>query len=178
MLYASPSQVNAIIPFEVSPGGRLGQAVTTIQVINYRIESAAWGVSVTPSIPGIFTLNQSGEGPAAVLNQDNSVNSPTNPALGGTTIQIFATGGGQTSPPSATGTITQPPAPMLALPVTVHIGGVDAQVIYAGAAPEEVAGVVQVNVLVPQGITPNPATPVSLTIGGATSPQGATIAIQ
>ena len=178
VLYTSLSQVNAIVPFEVLPGGRLGQAVTTIEVINNGIESAAWGVRVTPSVPGIFTLNQSGQGPAAVLNQDNTVNSPINPALAGTTIQIFATGGGQTSPPSATGSITQSPAPMLALPVTVSIGGVNAQVIYAGAAPQEVAGVVQVNVPVPPGIAPNPAAPISITIGGATSPQGATIAIR
>jgi uncharacterized protein (TIGR03437 family) len=172
VLYTSPSQVNAIVPFEVS-----GQTVTTIQVINQGIESAAWGVPVTASAPGIFTRNQSGQGPAAVLNQDSTVNSPTNPALGGTAIQIFATGGGQTSPPSATGTITQPP-PMLPLPVAVFIGGLQAQVIYAGAAPQEVSGVVQVNAVVPQGITPSAAAPVSITIGGATSSQGATIAIQ
>jgi uncharacterized protein (TIGR03437 family) len=173
VLYTSPSQVNAIVPFEVS-----GQTMTTIQVINQGIESAAWGVPVTASAPGIFTRNQSGQGPAAVLNQDSTVNSPTNPALGGTAIQIFATGGGQTSPPSATGTITQPPSPMLALPVAVFIGGLQAQVIYAGAAPQEVSGVVQVNAVVPQGITPSAAAPVSITIGGATSSQGATIAIQ
>ena len=173
VLYTSLSQVNAIVPFEVS-----GQTLTTIQVINNGVGAAAWGVPVTPSAPGIFTLNHSGQGPATVLNQDSSVNGPGNPALGGTAIQIFATGGGQTSPPSSTGAITQPPAPMLALSVTVQIGGVNAQVIYAGAAPQEVAGVVQVNVPVPPGIAPNPAAPISITIGGATSPQGATIAIQ
>jgi uncharacterized protein (TIGR03437 family) len=173
VLYTSLSQINAIVPFEVS-----GQTVASIQVIINGIESAAWGVPVTPSAPGIFTLNQSGQGAATVLNQDNSVNGPTNPALGGTAIQIFATGGGQTSPPSTTGAITQPPAPILALPVAVSIGGTNALVMYAGAAPQEVAGVVQVNAVLPQGITPSAAAPISITIGGVTSPEGVTIGVQ
>jgi uncharacterized protein (TIGR03437 family) len=173
LLYASPTQVNVIVPYEVA-----GKPVTTIQVINQGIQSAAWGVPVAPATPGIFTLDATGQGPAAVLNQDSSVNSPANPALRGSTIQIFATGGGQTSPPSATGTITQSATEMLALPVAVSIGGVDAQAVYAGAAPQEVAGLVQVNAVVPQGVVPGPATPLSIRIGGAESTGGVTVAVQ
>lgn len=87
-LYTSPTQVNVIVPFEVA-----GQTMTTIQLINGGIASDEWGVPVVPSAPGIFTLNQTGQGLAAVLNQDNSVNTAANPALRGTAIQIFATGG-------------------------------------------------------------------------------------
>jgi hypothetical protein len=37
--------------------------------------------------PAIFTDNGTGVGQAAVLNQDNSLNSPANPALRGTVVQ-------------------------------------------------------------------------------------------
>jgi uncharacterized protein (TIGR03437 family) len=173
LLYASPGQINAIVPYEVS-----GQAMTTVQVINGGIQSAACALPVTNTAPGIFTQNETGVGPAAVLNQDNSVNTPANPAPRGSTIQIFATGGGQTSPPSATGTITPSPPPTLAAKVTVTIGGMQAAIAYAGAAPEEAAGVVQVNAVVPQDVQPGPALPISLTISGVTSQGGATISVE
>jgi trimeric autotransporter adhesin len=184
VLYTSPNQVNVIVPFEVA-----GQTMTMIQLINIPSaiagnisntegESDQWAVRVAPSAPGIFTLNQKGQGAAAVLNQDNSVNGPTNPALRGTAIQIFATGGGQTSPPSTTGAITQSASQILALPATVSIGGVNAQVTYSGGAPEEISDVVQINAVVPQTVTPGPAVPRSITVGSAASPVGTTIAVQ
>lgn len=67
---------------------------------------------------------------------------------------------------------------MLALPATVSIGDVNAQVLYAGGAPQEVAGVIQVNVVVPQGVMPGPAVSISITVGDVTSPIGTTIAVQ
>jgi uncharacterized protein (TIGR03437 family) len=113
-----------------------------------------------------------------VLNQDNSVNSPSSPALRGTVIQIFAPGEGETSPPAMTGSITALASPILASGVNVSIGGVNAQVVYAGAAPEEVAGLVQLNAVIPESVTPGAAVPIALTIGGVTSADGAVIAVQ
>ena len=112
--------------------------------------------ALAPAAPGIF----------AIVNQDGSVNSPSNPAARGTEIQIFATGGGQTSPPSSTGMIT-PSAASLTLPVTATIGGASAQVLYAGSAPGEIAGLIQINVVVPQTAASGD---VQVTIGGVTSP--------
>jgi len=40
-------------------------------------------------------MNQSGNGQGAILNQDNTVNGPGNPAATGSVIQIFATGEGR-----------------------------------------------------------------------------------
>jgi uncharacterized protein (TIGR03437 family) len=171
LLYVSPSQINAIVPFEVG-----GEISTTIQVMANSIPSAAWAIPVANTAPGIFTLSATGQGPAAVLNQDSSVNSSSKPALRGTAIQIFATGGGQTTPSAETGAITSLPGTLSGVAVT--IGGASAQVVYAGAAPGEVAGMIQVNAVVPQAITPGPAVPLSLAIGGISSPLGATIAVQ
>jgi len=59
----------------------------------------------------------------------------------------------------------------------VKIGGVDAEVVYAGGAPEAVAGLFQVNVQVPAGL-PAGANAVMLTVGGVSSAPGATITVR
>jgi len=61
--------------------------------------------------------------------------------------------------------------------VTVSIGGQPAQVLYAGAAPGLVAGVMQVNVRIPDGIGTG-VVPVILQVGGAASPTGVTLNVQ
>lgn len=171
LIYVSPSQVNAIIPYEV------GSGIANIQVNWNGAQSAAWGIPIASSSPAIFTTASDGVGQAAVLNQDNSVNGASNPAARGTVVQIYATGGGQTSPAASTGSVTKVAA-QLALPVTVTIGGVSAQVLYAGSAPGEVEGVVQLNVVVPASVTPGAALPLLVTIGGVASQAGVTLAVQ
>ena len=63
------------------------------------VRSLPWGIPVAGSAPGIFTIDGSGRGRAAVLNQDNTLNLPSNPADRGSVVQIFATGEGSTEPP-------------------------------------------------------------------------------
>lgn len=171
LIYESSSQINAIVPYEAGAGG-----MATVQVITGGLETATWAIPLAPSALSIFTATGSGVGQAAVVNQDGSINSASNPAPRGTAIQIYATGGGQTSPPSSTGSVAQA-AENLALFTTVTIGGVNAQVLYAGSAPGEVDGVVQINAIVPPGATPG-SVPILVTIGGVPSQTGVTIAIQ
>jgi uncharacterized protein (TIGR03437 family) len=63
------------------------------------------------------------------------------------------------------------------LPVTVTIGGIGATVQYAGSAPGEVAGLLQVNAVVPQGVSRGAAVPVTVSVGGIASQAGVTIAV-
>lgn len=56
--------------------------------------------------------------------------------------------------------------------------GRSAEVLYAGGAPGLVAGVLQVNVRVPQAVTPGSAEPVVLVIGNAASQSGLTMAVR
>ncbi len=173
LLYASTNQINAIVPYEVGESG-----AATVQVVSNGLSSATWGVPVAPSAPAIFAADSSGVGQAAVLNQNTSLNGASNPAAVGTTIQIFATGGGQTAPASITGTLAGGSLDTTALPVTVTIGGANAPVTYHGSAPGEVAGILQVNAVVPSGITPGPAVPLIITVGGRQSQSGVTIAVR
>jgi uncharacterized protein (TIGR03437 family) len=174
ILYASAGQVDAIAPYSIA-----GKSGTSVRVEYLGGSSPAVGVSVVAAEPGIFTLDGSGSGSAAVLNQDDSQNSAAKPAARGQSITIFATGQGVTSPAGADGLVAlaaskgTPP-----LPVTVQIGGQSATVTYAGNAPGLVEGTLQVNATVPASVTPGNAVPVVLTVGGVSSPATATIAVQ
>jgi uncharacterized protein (TIGR03437 family) len=172
VLSASQTQVNTVVPYEVA-----GQNVIAVQVQNVNASTAEWAVPSAASAPAIFTVDQTGTGGGAVLNSDSSLNSPSNPAVQGTPIQIFATGEGLTNPPGTTGSVaTGEHQPVL--PVGVTIGGVQAQVVYEGSAPGEIQGLFQINAIVPNGITPGNAVPILLTVGQAQSQTGVTIAVR
>jgi uncharacterized protein (TIGR03437 family) len=142
-------------------------------------------LGVAQAAPGLFTDTFSGQGQVAALNQNGSVNGPSGsgfaPAPRGTVIQLFGTGGGQTTPLSVTGSVTPVPTSSSGYlnisNVTATIGGIPASVEFAGAAPGLVTGVFQINVQIPAGVTPGNAVPVTVSIGGISSPVGTTIAV-
>jgi len=61
--------------------------------------------------------------------------------------------------------------------VSVTVGGQAVIPIYAGGAPGEVPGLMQINEQVPAGIAPGNAVPVVVGVGGATSQAGMAIAV-
>ena len=67
------------------------------------------------------------------------------------------------------------PKPLL--PVTVTIGGKNAEVHYAGAAPYMVAGVIQINATVPTDIPAGNAE-VVIKVGSNSSQPGVTLAVK
>ena len=67
--------------------------------------------------------------------------------------------------------------PKLKLTVSVEFGGIDAKVLYAGPAPAEVAGVIQINARVPAGVNSG-AVPVTVKIGGEASQPGVIVAVR
>ena len=173
LLYAGLTQINAIVPYEVS-----GKSSTQLQIVNQGQTIGAQLLTVAPAVPAIFSLDSSGAGPGAILNQDSTVNSASNPAARGSVVALFATGAGQTDPPGVDGQVTGTALPSPLLSVSVQIGGVGAQVLYAGAAPALVSGVVQVNAIVPVNAPSGPAVPITLTVGATPSPAGVTLAIK
>lgn len=176
LLYVSSTQINAIVPYESA-----GQTSATVTVQSDSLTSSTFQVNLVATQPGIFSLSQGGSGQGAILNQNSSVNGTSNPAAIGSVIQIFATGEGQVVPAVLTGSVTPgaPPYPVpVATPITVTIGGQTAQIEYAGEAPALVAGVLQVNVVIPAG-TAAGNQPVVLTIGtNSNSGQNITVAVQ
>ena len=171
--YTSLGQVSAIVPYEIA-----GQSSTQVQVRFLGVSSNVLTVRVIDSSPGIFVLDASGQ--AAVLNQDNTVNSLANGAAPDTIVSIFATGEGQTDPGGVDGSLggSVLPLPRPKLPVTVMIDGLPATVLYAGAAPTLPAGLMQVNARVPTGVRRGVSVPITIMVGTASSQSGVTIGIR
>jgi uncharacterized protein (TIGR03437 family) len=86
----------------------------------------------------------------AIADADGSPNSFANPAAPGSVITVYVSGLGQTSPPSLDGKITTAPAPVPLAPVTAFVAGVQAETPFVAAAMGLVAGLTQVNVVVPR----------------------------
>ena len=173
VIYSSATQVSVIVPYEVAR-----RVSTALKVEFQGIASLTQTVRVIDSSPGIFVANASGQG--AILNQDGSPNSVRNGAAAGSVVSIYATGEGETDPLGVDGVINANslPLPKPALPVTVEINGEIAEVTYAGGAPGEVAGMLQVNARIPANVPSGASVPVTITVGAATSQAGVTVAIK
>jgi uncharacterized protein (TIGR03437 family) len=178
VLYAQAGQVNAVAPYALT-----GKSMTEVWVVRDGLESNHVLLPVLSASPGVFATSADFR-LASALNQDNTVNGiATNPAQVGKVIVLFATGGGQTNPAGVDGLPANGPYPAPLLPVSVRIGGVEADVQYAGAAPTFVAGALQINAIVPAGLTSIPTTGGSLaevivTIGGVQSRSNLYIGVQ
>ena len=170
ILYCEASQIDLIVPYEVS-----GFSSANI-VVNYKGQQLTTQAQIASSAPGIFTANASGTGQASALNADGTVNSSTNPALGGSVITLFATGEGPENPPGEDGVVDDRILRTPQLPVSLTIGGQNARVLYAGTGFGQVQGVMQVEALIPAGLTG--AVPVVLTAGTASSQANVTISLK
>jgi uncharacterized protein (TIGR03437 family) len=173
MIYTVANQVSAVVPYEVSGS-------TQVKVVYQGQSSNVVTVPVTAVLPGIFTADSSGHGQGAIVNQDGTINSPSNPAAAGSIVFLYGTGEGQTNPNGIDGKPGSSPAPTpVAQPaMTATIGGLNAMVLYAGGVPGLVAGVLQVNVQVPAGVASGNAVPIQLSLGGQNSQTGVTLAVK
>ncbi len=172
--YVGSSQINAIVPYEIA-----GRPTVRFQVEYKGTRSSPITLTVTDTVPGIFTQNSSGSGPGAILNQDYSVNTSARPAAKGSAVMVFATGEGATTPRGETGRVILD-ASQLKKPVqdvTATVGGRPAQVQYAGSAPGFVSGVMQVNVVIPED-APSGAAAIVIKAGNNSSPSTVTVAVQ
>jgi uncharacterized protein (TIGR03437 family) len=143
-----------------------------VVVLNNGVFSDAEGIGITPSIPALFTVNQSGTGPAAALHANFSLVDRSAPARAGETISLFATGLGAVNPPASTG---QAPRSLSTITGTmeVRIGGRLVVVSFAGLAPGFV-GLYQINVVVPSGLPAGEAA-LEVVVDGITSGEGVTV---
>jgi uncharacterized protein (TIGR03437 family) len=173
LVFASANQVNAVVPFGVS------STMAEVQVLYQGSVSALYSVPVKAANPGLFSAGSSGSGQVLAVNQNGTMNGIDNPAAPNSVIVLYATGAGRTTPSAQDGTVADADHPLLPVqPVTVEIAGHAAQVLYAGSAPGNVAGFVQLNVVVPPGANPGAAVPVVFKVGDRSSQDGLTLAIR
>ena len=180
LVYTSASAVSTIVPFSVAP-----QSHVDVTVEYQGIQSPPVSIFVGASAPGLFTVNSSGGGQAAVLNVDAtgavSLNGPQNPAPPGGTIVAYITGSGQTDPPSLDGAIATAVG-RSALPV---VAGLDfwgpiqpVEVLYAGPAPGIVAGVTQINMRLPDTQSASGTHILGVSVGGVWTQLNVTVSVR
>jgi len=179
--------VSAQVPFEVLAAGQTSATVPVVITVN-GIPSVVAPTQIVASQPGIFTLSANGLGQAVLVNlADDSIAAPAgtvpggHPIARGQTAFFYVTGLGAMTPSVADGSGVCPAANGLcnanAMP-TVFVGGVPAQVVFAGQAPGY-PGVAQINLTIPQSAPTGGS--VALTVksaDGTVTSNTATIAVQ
>ncbi len=183
LLYADPNQITVQVPYEATLGS--GKAVV---VTNGTASPSSTTVTIAATAPGIFSSDASGIGQAAAVvfsgtTGQISLNSVSSPAHVGDTVSLYLTGEGDylTAPVAHTGYIVPSnlsPLPQLAAPPVVTIGGTPATVSYAGPVPGSIIGLLQINAVVPTGVTTGAAVPIAVSIGGNSAQTGMTLVIK
>ena len=146
LLYVQAGQINAITPW-----GLAGKGKTQVCIVFALLGANCITANVAAAAPGVAMASP---GNAAAINQDGTVNSPQNPAELGSIVSLYTTGIGSISPSQPDGAIIQFPLPTQNNQVQVLFqtaGQSPGEVLYAGPAPFEPAGVTQINVRVQAG---------------------------
>ncbi|MCZ6750197.1 MAG: hypothetical protein O7E51_00025 [Acidobacteria bacterium] len=142
LIFVSPSQINAQVPCEVTPGSTIN---VFVQVGS--LPGPLEALQIQAATPGVFSVTQNGMGAGAILHANFTLVDSNSPVVAGETILIFCTGLGETvSPQIQTGEAGN--GQLTLQTPTVTIGGQNAQVVFSGAAPGFV-GLYQINVIVP-----------------------------
>jgi uncharacterized protein (TIGR03437 family) len=146
--YVSPTQINAVVPFEITipPPSVTPEDVMSLPVVvtTPAGTSAPLTISLSRDSPGLFTLNGAGTGTVIALDANFNLLS----AVGGGPIMLYADGLGPTNPPasSASGGASSEPLNQVVDNVSVFVGETQATVLFAGLAPG-FPGIYQLNVI-------------------------------
>jgi uncharacterized protein (TIGR03437 family) len=176
--YISPLQLNVQVPDDTATGP-VTVAVTTPQ------GTATFTTTMQTFSPGLFMYPAANARYVAAQHADYSILGPpglypgaSSPAKPGEVIILYTTGFGPTSPPTPSGQVVTSAAPVVNLnlsPISMTIGGLPAQVQWAGIST--LAGVWQLNVQVPPGAPTGDAAVVAQ-IGGKSTQAGAFVTVQ
>lgn len=150
LLYVSASQINAEIPANAIPAGRLGAGMADVQMFYNGTALPDFRLAVVGSNLAPFES----QGSMAVLNQDGTLNKIANPAEPGTVASIWLTGFGIAGPPAVGAVATSADNYCATCQVSVDDGShtLTETVEYAGTSPGLIDGVMQINFLLPAGL--------------------------
>jgi uncharacterized protein (TIGR03437 family) len=159
LFFSSDGQINAQIPFELTPGTRPQALLKARLTGGTETVAVPETITIVPARPGIFATTQDGKGQGVIMDTANRLVDAANPAKVGDVVVVYCTGLGATNPAVRSGEAA-PTSPLakVVTPVTVTIGGQPATVQFAGLTPGY-AGLYQVNVQIPSGVTPGSAVP-------------------
>ena len=169
LLFAGPTQLNAMIPFDL-PINASHQVVVQRGVTLSNPET----VGVLSSQSGVFTKDLTGKGTAIVVkvaaDGTQSIVAADNPAHAYDALVIYCAGLGDVDPRQIAGQpVPYTPLSQTLDGVKVTIGGIDAPVFFAGLTPG-FTGLYQVNAYVPTGVAPGDSVPLVIAQSGRPSP--------
>jgi uncharacterized protein (TIGR03437 family) len=130
LLYVSPSQINAIVPDTFTPL----PASVNLKVTYNGQTVGQLPLALQPYAPQIFRHT---DGTAIVINQDGTLNSPSNPAPAGSIVASWGTGIFISSEP---GSIATQACNQLGATFTANV-----ELVYLGCAPGAAEAVFQMN---------------------------------
>jgi uncharacterized protein (TIGR03437 family) len=173
--FISPTQMNVLAPDDPATGA------VQVQVTAAGQKSNSFTAQKQPYSPSWFTFDN-GKYVAALHNSNYGyVGAPgllsgvtTTPAQPGEVVLLYGTGFGPTDPATPTGQLVTTAEPLPADSVQITIGGVAANVIFAGITE---SGLYQFDVTVPSGLPSGDAAVVA-TIGGLQTQAGVSLTIQ
>jgi uncharacterized protein (TIGR03437 family) len=170
LFYADANQINFQVPIAAPQTG-----TSDLQVVEVATGRVLGNTTVLMNDvdPGLFTASGNGIGAAAALNQDNTINSQTNPAAQGTVITLFGTGQGFIAGAPPDGNISNAQLQSARPPAVIMGTGLvpDGSIQYAGLAPTLV-GVWQINVLIPNTVVTTPTNPTQVIVVQNSRPSG------
>jgi uncharacterized protein (TIGR03437 family) len=176
LLYAANNIINVQIPYDAALNSTQQLVVQHGNAISVPVPIAVFTVS-----PSILSANGTGSGqghvyvigPGGVEMQANE----NAPATAGNPVVIYCVGLGAVTPGISAGSIV-PYSPLsnATAPVTVTFGNQTVTAAFAGLTPG-LAGLYQVNVNVPPGVTPGNQVPVTISAGGKSSSSSIYMAI-
>jgi len=169
LLSISEDRIDAVFPDDI--------AVNTLhQLIVQKGNSATVPEPMTAAAagPAIFTKDGAGQGQGMIFTVSaggtKTLADPGAPAKAGDSIVIECTGLGAVDRPAPAGTAApDAPAAQIMNRATVTIGGVAANITFAGLEPGA-TGLYQIKAIVPAGVPPGDAVLVQVTVAGQTSP--------
>jgi len=170
LYYASPTQINCLIPSTLLP------VPVNLQLVIDGLAGPSVPIKLTPAAPALFELDVH---TAVATEPDGSVLTAAAPAAPGDIVILYATGLGQTNPPVESGVLPTQAAPLVDIgKFSVVLNGVavnPSAISYAGIAPG-FAGLYQINVRLPASTGANPQ--IRIGLGGILSPTGISLPVR
>jgi len=170
LTYLSPTQVNFIVPYDVTATSAL------VDLVRDGLAGPEVRVPIATGAPGLFVWNANF---VVAEHPDGSLISPDSPAHPGDYVVLFGTGLGRTSPDLTSGAV-----PVAAMPIRylsqlqILLDGVacdPASIYYAGLTPGYF-GLYQINLKLPLSVNANPQ--IQVTMGAQVSPLSVHLYVQ
>jgi uncharacterized protein (TIGR03437 family) len=168
MIFTSDGQIAAVVPYEIA-----NQSTVSVVVSYLGQQTSPIQFNVVPVTPGLFTLNDTGQGDGAIVRySDGTLIGVSNPAAPGDILELYGEGYGVASPNTSLpdGTIVTTTLPLPAATTVLLIDGQPVNTLYAGGAGDDFNGKMQINFTLPQ-LKAGPHS-IQIQVGGVKSQAG------